>query len=253
MSSVKLLLTALVLGALLVAAPAHAAPDPITLDGVKVKVRDRTRQVVTVNRTEGWHARVTFWAKDDGEWVERFQATDGAIGYNGLVRPRKRVQGSGKTPAGTFRLPWAFGMDAEKNGFDPSYRKVRRGDYWVLDNESKHYNRFRNKEQGGFRWWLDSSHADASERLKDYPHQYEWAVVTSFNRSPGQAPRRRDLPPRQRQRGDRGLRQRAALVHEEADVPPRPGPQAADRDRELRWPHPPVRRCGSTSRGARSR
>ena len=192
MSTVKRLLTVLLVATVLVvvptAAPAQeragaAAVDTITLDGVKVKLRKKTSQVVTVNRTEGWHARVTYWAKQDGEWVERFQASDGAIGYNGLVRPRKRVQGSGRTPAGTFRLPWAFGMPMQHDGWDRSYRKVRKGDYWVLDNESKHYNRYRNKDQGGFRWWLDSSHADASERLKDYPNQYEWAVVTSFNRA----------------------------------------------------------------------
>ena len=189
----KQLLSAVLVATLLVAAPpmistsstavASARAAEVTLDGVKVKLRKKTRQVVTVNKTEGWHARVTFWVKDDGEWVKRFQATDGAVGYNGLVRPRQRVQGSGKTPAGTFRLPWAFGMAKQHEGWDKSYRKVRNGDYWVLDNESDHYNRYRNKDQGGFRWWLDSSHADASERLKDYPSQYEWAVVTSFNRS----------------------------------------------------------------------
>jgi len=190
--SVKLLLTAVLVATLLVAAPpmvstsstavATGQAAEFTLDGVKVKLRKKTRQVVTVNKTDGWHARVTWWVMRKGQWVERFQATDGRIGYNGLVRPRKRVQGSGKTPAGTFRLPWAFGMHRQHDGWDRSYRKVRNGDFWVLDNESAHYNRYRNKQQGGFRWWLDSGHADASERLKDYPSQYEWAVVTSFNR-----------------------------------------------------------------------
>lgn len=181
----KFLLTAALVATLLgvtPAAPTAARADTITLDGVTVKVRTKTSQVVTVRQTKDWHARVTFWAKTEGEWVERFQATRGAVGYHGLVRPRKRVQGSGKTPAGTFGLPWAFGMSKQKEGWDPSYRKVRAGDFWVLDNESKHYNRFRNKDQGGFRWGLAASHPDASERLKDYPDQYEWAFVTSFNR-----------------------------------------------------------------------
>ena len=79
------------------------------------------------------------------------------------------MQGSGKTPLGTFRLPWAFGMNAEQRRWDDSYRKVRTGDYWVLDNRSDYYNRYRNKSQGGFRWRLPSSHPDGSERLKDYP------------------------------------------------------------------------------------
>lgn len=102
-----------------------------------VQLRKGTKQVVTVNRTEGYHARVT-----------------------GLVLARKRVQGSGKTPLGTHRLPWAFGMRGQKDRWDPSYRKVRKG---------------------GFRWRLPASHPDGSERLKDYPKQYEYSVVTSFN------------------------------------------------------------------------
>lgn len=178
----KLLLTlALVVPLLTFAPTAHAGDDAVTLDGVTVRLREGTRQVVTVNRTSGWHARVVLWARKDGGWVERFRAADGRIGYGGLVRPRKRVQGSGRTPLGTFRLPWAFGMHRRHDGWDRSYRKVRKGDYWVLDNESKHYNRYRHRSDGGFRWWLDPGHPDASERLKDYPRQYEYSVVTSFN------------------------------------------------------------------------
>ena len=97
------------------------------------------------------------------------------------MRPARRVQGSGTTPLGTYRLPWAFGMHRQRDAWHPSYRKVRRGDYWVLDNESAHYNRWRNRSRGGFRWRLPASHPDASERLKSYPRQYEFAVTTSFN------------------------------------------------------------------------
>ena len=143
------------------AAPAHDAADATRtetqtqaraaagrLDGVRVDLRRGTRQVVTVNRTSGYHARVTLWAKQGGKWVQRFQTTNGRIGYSGLVRPRKRVQGSGKTPLGTHRLPWAFGMNAQDDRWDPSYRRVRNGDYWVLDNQSAYYNRYRNKSPG---------------------------------------------------------------------------------------------------------
>ncbi|MFC6287887.1 L,D-transpeptidase family protein [Nocardioides sp. GCM10027113] len=188
-----LLLTLLLVGSLLVPAHAHtvtavpvsaAAKErsrSVTLDGVRVELKKRTRQVVTVNHTGGHAARVAFWAKRDGRWVKRFQATNGRIGYGGLVARRERVQGSGKTPLGTFRLPFAFGMGREREGFDPSYRKVRKGDYWVLDNQSKHYNRYRHRSEGGFRWRLGPGHPDASERLKDYPVQYEFSVVTKFN------------------------------------------------------------------------
>jgi L,D-peptidoglycan transpeptidase YkuD (ErfK/YbiS/YcfS/YnhG family) len=185
----------------LAAAPASAAPEAVSavsaanltgpvsaterttvrLDGVTVRLRKRTRQVVTVNRTSGHHARVTLWVRVDGKWVRRFRAADGRIGYNGLVAPAKRVQGSGKTPLGTHSLPWAFGMRKQRPKWDPSYRRVRKGDFWVLDNRSKHYNRYRNRSQGGFRWRLPASHPNGSERLKDYPKQYEFSFVTSFN------------------------------------------------------------------------
>lgn len=177
----KLLVLVLLAAGLTVASPTVAADDTVQLDGVTVQLRPGTRQVVTVNRTGDHRARVTFWTRGDGAWQKRFQAKDGRIGYGGLVLPRKRVQGSGKTPLGTHRLPWAFGMRAQQERWDPSYRRVRAGDYWVLDNESKHYNRYRNKSRGGFRWRLPASHPDGSERLEDYPQQYEYAIVTSFN------------------------------------------------------------------------
>ena len=160
---------------------ARGGGDRVQLDGVSVRVRAGTRQVVTVNRTSGHHARVAYWQRSHGHWRRQFTAADGRIGYGGLVRSRRRVQGSGKTPLGTFRLPWALGMHRQRDAWDPGYRKVRRGDYWVLDNESRHYNRYRNKSQGGFRWRLPASHPDSSERLRDYRRQYEWAVTTSFN------------------------------------------------------------------------
>ena len=164
------------------AAVAARGGDRVRLDGVRVRLRPGTRQVVTVNHTSGHQARVVYWQRSRGHWRRQFTAHDGRIGYGGLVRAHRRVQGSGTTPLGTFRLPWAFGMHRQRDRWDPSYRKVRRGDYWVLDNESRYYNRYRNKRRGGFRWRLAASHPDSSERLRDYPRQYEWAVTTSFNR-----------------------------------------------------------------------
>ena len=178
------LLIVLLLGTLVVPVPVVAAAaedDTVRLDGVTVQLRQGTRQVVTVNRTTGHHARVAFWSLRGGKWRMKFRATDGRIGYGGLVPPRKRVQGSGTTPLGTHRLPRAFGMHRRQDRWDSSYRRVRSGDYWVLDNRSTHYNRYRNKAQGGFRWWLPGSHPDSSERLLDYRKQYEYSVVTAFN------------------------------------------------------------------------
>ena len=190
-------------------APAYAA-DRVTLDGVTVRLRAGTEQVVTVNRTSGWHARVTFWSRTDDGWTERFQAGDGRIGYSGLV-PAGSACRVGQAPLGTFRLPWAFGMHRQRDAWDPSYRKVRRGDYWVLDNRSDHYNRCRNKGQGrsagGSR--PPTRTVGAAEGL---PASVRVGGHDQLQQQAGQAPRRRDLPPRQRRRGDRRLRERAPVV-----------------------------------------
>jgi L,D-peptidoglycan transpeptidase YkuD (ErfK/YbiS/YcfS/YnhG family) len=93
----------------------------------------------------------------------------------------RRHQNTGTTPLGTYGLPSAFGMHPRDDGWDLPYRRVRRGDFWVQDNRSPYYNRYRNQRQGGFRWWLPSSDPNSSERLTDYRSQYEWSIVTTFN------------------------------------------------------------------------
>jgi L,D-peptidoglycan transpeptidase YkuD (ErfK/YbiS/YcfS/YnhG family) len=193
----RLLLCSLVVATLLTAAPAgppavaaDASGDAtlaaqratVRLDGVRVRLRAGTRQVVSVRHTHGYHARVTWWVRSDGRWAKRMQTADGRTGYGGLVRGTHRRQGTGTTPLGTYGLVSAFGTHRASRHWDLRYRRIRAGDYWVEDNASHYYNRYRNKARGGFRWWLPSSDANSSERLRDYPVQYEWALVTSFNR-----------------------------------------------------------------------
>jgi len=181
----KTLVAALVTAAgltLLVPVDARADVTHVTLGGVRVALHADTRQVVTVNRTHGYHARIGFWMLRQGRWTQVYDVRDGRIGYGGLARPLHRVQGSGTTPLGTVRLISAFGRHSRGTGWNLPYRRIHRGDYWVEDNESPFYNRYRNKSQGGFRWWLPSSAENSSERLRDFRVPYEYAVVTSYNR-----------------------------------------------------------------------
>jgi L,D-peptidoglycan transpeptidase YkuD (ErfK/YbiS/YcfS/YnhG family) len=174
---------ALVATVLAVPAPADAAITHVRLDGVRVALREHTRQVVTVNHTHGYHARIGYWVLRDGHWTQKLSARDGRIGYGGLVAPKKRHQGTGTTPSGTVKLISAFGTHSRADTWDLPYRRVRKGDYWVEDNKSRYYNRYRNKSQGGFRWWLPPSRDNSSERLRVFPVQYEFSIVTSYNLS----------------------------------------------------------------------
>ncbi|MCW2794078.1 MAG: secreted protein, partial [Nocardioides sp.] len=87
----------------------------------------------------------------------------------------------GTTPLGTYTLPSAFGTHVRADRWSLPYRKVRPGDFWVEDNASAFYNRYRNQRQGGFRWRLPVTAENGSERLTDYPQQYEYSIVTGFN------------------------------------------------------------------------
>jgi L,D-peptidoglycan transpeptidase YkuD (ErfK/YbiS/YcfS/YnhG family) len=172
------------------AGPVQAAGPPgdgtaahVRLGGVTVTLQPGTTQVVTVNHTRGHHARVVLWVQGSDGWERRLQARDGRIGYGGLVAGTRRRQGTGTTPLGSYGLISAFGTHPRRAAWDLSYRRIRGGDFWVEDNASRFYNRYRNQRQGGFRWRLPVSAENGSERLTDYPVQYEYSVVTSFNRA----------------------------------------------------------------------
>ena len=154
----------------------------LVLDGVRVQLPTGSRQVVTVNHTHGYHARVALWQKRGAGWHRVVTSRAARIGYGGLVRADRRRQGTGTTPLGTFGLTSAFGTHHRHQQWQLPYRRIRAGDYWVGDNRSASYNRYRNKAQGGFRWWLHGR-ANASERLAHQPRKYEYVVVTGFNES----------------------------------------------------------------------
>jgi L,D-peptidoglycan transpeptidase YkuD (ErfK/YbiS/YcfS/YnhG family) len=158
-----------------------AARAVVTLDGVRVALPAASRQVVTVNHTVRSRARVTLWQSDGQTWSVVARSRSGHIGYGGLVAARLRKQATGTTPLGTFGLLSAFGTHAPRADWDLPYRTIRAGDYWVQDNASAYYNRYRSKAEGGFRWWLPMSAENSSERLRHYPSQYEYAIVTGFN------------------------------------------------------------------------
>jgi L,D-peptidoglycan transpeptidase YkuD (ErfK/YbiS/YcfS/YnhG family) len=136
--------------------------------------------VVTVNHGRSWHATVVLWERGRTGWRAVARAGDGRTGYGGLVAGSQRRQGTGSTPLGTYALPSAFGTHAASSSWRLPYHRTTGDDWWVEDNASAYYNRMRGKSQGGFRWWLTSG-PNTSERLADYPVQYEYAVVTGFN------------------------------------------------------------------------
>ncbi len=172
------------------ATPAQPAANPAwvsckaNLDGVTVKIRRSETTRTIVDHTGGKRARVSFWVRNDQpcELVKVF-STLGWVGANGVSDGRTRRQGTMTTPTGTYTMTEAFGIEANPGTALP-YHRVRKGDWWVQDNDSKYYNYRRHQSQGGFR--VTSSGINGSEHLIDYGKQYAHSVVINFNRAPDQ-------------------------------------------------------------------
>lgn len=94
----------------------------------------------------------------------------GHIGKNGLSTSKK--EGDGCTPAGLFRLGYAFGI-REQPEIKMAYRRITKDSYWVDDPDSRFYN-----------MWIEGrQYADwtSAERLSDYQREYAYAVIIEYN------------------------------------------------------------------------
>jgi L,D-peptidoglycan transpeptidase YkuD (ErfK/YbiS/YcfS/YnhG family) len=118
----------------------------------------------------------------DGKWREAFPAMPARNGYGGWQWAAQRIQDTGTTPIGTFRLTEAFGLAANPGSHLP-YRKVDGNDYWVGDKKDpRTYNLFE-PAASAKRTWRTAE----AERLADYPTQYAHSVVIDFNRPAAQS------------------------------------------------------------------
>lgn len=157
------------------ATPSSAPASAFRLGGVRVAAEPATRQVITVNATDGNRAVVSLWSRRDGQWQLRARTRDAWTGYGGLVPGSQRQQNTGTTPLGTYPITETFGNAPRPPGTRLPFHRVRQGDYWVQDNRSAYYNERRNLSRGGFR-------PRTSEHLPDYAQQYHWSLVIDFNR-----------------------------------------------------------------------
>lgn len=136
--------------------------------------------VVTSSSWSTTYATLRAYEKKNGTWRLVMGPLGARVGYSGMTSYWNRVQGDGTTPAGTFRMTMAFGIQADP-GTDLPYLRVRtRDQWWVGDRRSAYYNQPRLGSRGGFR--RTTAGVDGSERLIDHPTQYAYAAVIDFNR-----------------------------------------------------------------------
>ena len=109
------------------------------------------------------------WQRVFGPWTAR-------IGRNGFAPPGRKGEGDGRTPSGSFSIPFFFGAGPNP-GFRFRYRQIRSYDYWDDDPASPGYNE-----------WVDSRHASPGANPEPMAVQaYDDGLVIGYNtaRTPG--------------------------------------------------------------------
>lgn len=138
------------------------------------------QQIVVVtgrSKTSTYATLRTYQRNSNGTWSAPFAAMPARNGYRGWVVGGRRVQDTGTTPQGTFRITTAFGL--RKNpGTKLPYRLADANDYWVGDQKDPRTYNLVQPWASATRTWRISQ----AERLAAYPTQYEHAAVIDFNR-----------------------------------------------------------------------
>jgi L,D-peptidoglycan transpeptidase YkuD (ErfK/YbiS/YcfS/YnhG family) len=139
-----------------------------------------SRQVIVVvgrSRPSSYSTVYTYQKGSDGIWRTKFAAMAGRNGRAGWVLGSQRVQNTGTSPMGTYRISTSFGLKTNPGTKIP-YRQVDGNDYWVGDMyDAKTYNLFEPYASTKRSWRISQA-----ERLAAYPTQYEYTAVIDFNR-----------------------------------------------------------------------
>ncbi|HVS67985.1 MAG TPA: L,D-transpeptidase family protein [Mycobacteriales bacterium] len=131
------------------AAPAATAPArhpsghalPTRLKGV----HDATQVISVVAAGYGsTTATVRAFAKRNGTWHQVFGPWSAWIGQAGFAAPGAKREGDGRTPSGSYRISYFFGVDPNPGGLHFRWRHAHSYDYWDDDSSSPRYNEWVN-------------------------------------------------------------------------------------------------------------
>ena len=118
-------------------------------------------------------AYVSMHQKDkDGNW-KQIITTPGYIGKNGLGKTK---EGDYKTPVGTYRFNYAFGINEDPGCSAFEYQQVTDDDYWSGDQKKGHkYNQMVSIKD------IPDLNTDDSEHIVEYPVHYQYCLNISYN------------------------------------------------------------------------
>ena len=140
--------------------------------------RPAVRQLITVTAASygATHAVLSAYRRTSHGWHRVFGPWTARIGRNGFAPPGRKREGDGRTPSGSFSIPYLFGA-GRNPGFHLRYRQIRPYDFWDDDPASPGYNE-----------WVDSRRASPGRNPEPMDvSAYADGMVIGYNtgRTPG--------------------------------------------------------------------
>ena len=136
------------------------------------------RQLITVTAASygDTYAVLNAYRRTSHGWQRVFGPWAARLGRNGFAPPGGKREGDGRTPSGSFSIPFFFGAGPNP-GFRFRYRQIRTYDFWDDDPGSPRYNE-----------WVDSRHASPGRSPEPMDvSAYDDGMVIGYNtaRTPG--------------------------------------------------------------------
>jgi L,D-peptidoglycan transpeptidase YkuD (ErfK/YbiS/YcfS/YnhG family) len=136
------------------------------------------QQLITVTAAGygGTYATLTAWQWAGDRWQRMLGPWTTRIGRAGMAPPGGKREGDGRTPSGTFTLPFLFGTGPDP-GFALRYRRSQSWIAWDDDPASPRYNE-----------WVDTRYADpgaSPEPMADPAYVYGAVIGYNQARVPG--------------------------------------------------------------------
>ena len=140
--------------------------------------RPTVRQLITVTAASygDTYAVLNAYRRTGHGWQRVFGPWTARLGRNGFAPPGDKREGDGRTPSGSFSIPFFFGAGPNP-GFRFQYRQIRSSDFWDDDPASPSYNE-----------WVDSRNASPGRDPEPMDvSAYDAGLVIGYNtaRTPG--------------------------------------------------------------------
>lgn len=142
----------------------------LSAEGLSFEDLDFTQLVLVVAH----HSKAVIYCYEQSNGIWNFNDglgyINGYVGRNGVSE--NKIEGDDCTPAGMFRLGYAFGVNG-KPETEMTFRQITENSFWVDDPDSEHYNQWVEGTEGAD--W------NSAEHLCKYPNSYAYAIVIEYN------------------------------------------------------------------------